>query len=330
MMGKIYHSISELVGHTPLLELGNYENKYHLKTEILAKLEYFNPNQSTKDRIAKIMIEEAEKEGKIKPGDTLVETTSGNTGIAEAAIAAAKGYKYQVYIQDQVSRERYKVIHAFGGETIPFSTVPEIKKVLEDTKGDFMAASNYLKEHKLRKDHTKFFLDQAANPKNSSAHRKTTGPEIWDDTDGNIDILIATVGTGGTLSGTGEYLKFQNPSIQIIGVQPGPHSLPSVEQPQPEYEITGIHPFIDVPDDHIPPVLDRDIYDEVITVEGDSATETTREIAKEEGILVGTSSGAALYAALQVARRPENEKKRIVVIFPDTGLRYLSTNLFDE
>jgi cysteine synthase A len=310
------------------LELSNYEKQHKLKAEIVAKLEYYNPNQSVKDRIAKAMIEAAEKNGDIKPGDTLVETTSGNTGIAEAAIAASKGYKYQVYIQDQVSAERFKVIRALGGEPIKLSTIPEVQKVLDETNGDFMASVKYLKEHFLLKDKSRFFLNQVGNPENTGAHRRTTGPEIWEDTDGKVDIFIAAVGTGGTLSGTAEFLKAKDPKVKVIGVQPGAASMPSPENPEPEYEITGIHPFQGVPEDHIPGALDRDIYDEVIEVEGEPAVRAVREVAKSDGILVGTSSGAALYAARLVAERPENKGKRIVVIFPDTGLRYLSTNLF--
>ena len=328
-MGAIHHSITELVGHTPLLELTNYEKEHKLQAEIVAKLEYFNPNQSVKDRIAKGMIETAEKQGLIHPGDTLVETTSGNTGIAEAAIAAAKGYKYQVYIQDQVSAERFKVIRALGGEPIKLSTIPSVKKILDETGGDFMAAVKHLKVNYLKKDKKRFFIVQVGNPENTGAHRKTTGPEIWEDTDGKVDIFIACVGTGGTLSGAGQYLKFQDPAVKVIGVQPGEASQPTVEHPSPEYEITGIHAFSGVPEDHMPGALDREIYDEVIEVEGDVAAQAVREVAKSDGILVGTSSGAALYAARQVAERPENRGKRIVVIFPDTGLRYLSTNLYE-
>jgi len=329
-MAKIHRSIAELVGHTPLLELTNYEKQHGLEAEIVAKLEYFNPNQSIKDRIAKNMIEAAEKEGKIHPGDTLVEVTSGNTGIAEAALAAAKGYKYQVYIQDQVSRERFQVIEALGAETIKLSTVPEVEKILTETNGDFMAAVKYLKENNLRHNSGRYFLDQVANPENTGAHRKTTGPEIWDDTDGNVDIFVAAVGTGGTLSGIGEYLKFQNPKIKVVGVQPGPGSLPAPGKTNPALEITGTHPFYGIPEDHMPGALNRDIYDEVITVESKEAAIAVRAVAKSDGILVGTSSGAALHAALLLAKKTENKGKRIVVIFPDTGLRYLSTKLFDE
>ena len=212
-MANINTSIAELVGKTPLLELTNYEKNHNLKAKILVKLEYFNPNQSVKDRIALAMIEDAEKKGLLKPGYTVVETTSGNTGIGLAAIAAAKGYKFRVYIQDNVSQERFQVIRAFGGEPIKLSTVPVIAEVLEETNGDFVAAIGALRERVLAKEENIFFVDQTANPANPGVHEATTGPEIWNDTDGNVDILVANVGTGGTVSGTGKFLKSKNPDI---------------------------------------------------------------------------------------------------------------------
>ena len=328
-MSKVYESITELVGRTPLLELKNFEKKHALKAKILVKLEYFNPNQSVKDRIAAAMIEDAEEKGLLKPGYTVVETTSGNTGIGLAAIAASKGYKFRVYIQDQVSEERFKAIRAFGGETIKLSEEPAIAKVLQETGGDFIAAIKALKEEVLSKEKDFFFVDQTSNPANPEIHEKTTGPEIWEDTDGKVDILVANVGTGGTVSGTGRYLKSQNPDIKVVAIQPGPGSLPSEKNPEPE-EITGVHPFEGVPAEWVPSTMDRTVYDEKFEVETIEAFRAAREAAKTDGILVGTSSGAAIYAALKVAQRPENEGKTIVAVLPDTGLRYLSTNLFNE
>ncbi len=327
-MAKIYSSIGELVGRTPLLELNGYEKKNELGAKVLAKLEYFNPNQSVKDRIALAMIEDAERSGKLKSGYTVVETTSGNTGIGLAAICAAKGYKFRVYIQDQVSEERFKVIQAFGGKTIKLGDEPVIRKTLDETKGDFVAAIKALKENVLSKEENIFFVDQCSNPANPEVHRRTTGVEIWNDTDGKVDILVACAGTGGTISGTGAVLKERNPAIKVVGVQPGPGSLPSDEHPVPEHEITGVHPFDGVPKEIIPSTLDRSIYDDVIRVEAVDAYSKAREVARTDGILVGESSGAALYAAEQLAKREENRGKNIVVIFPDTGLRYLSTGLF--
>ena len=293
-MGKINKSITELVGRTPLLELVNYEKKNNIDARILVKLEYFNPNQSVKDRIAFAMIEDAEKKGLLKPGYTVVETTSGNTGIGLAAIAAAKGYKFRVYIQDNVSQERFQVIKAFGGEIIKLSDEPVIAEVMKETNGDFVAAIAALRE-----------------------------------TDGNVDILVANVGTGGTVSGTGKYLKSKNPEIKVVAIQPGENSLPSDNNPAPE-EITGVHPFEGVPSERVPSTMDLNIYDEKFEVETIQAYKAAREVAKTDGILIGTSSGAAIYAATEIAKRPENKGKTIVAVLPDTGLRYLSTNLFNE
>ncbi len=328
-MAKIYESITELVGKTPLLEIKNYEKRHNLQAKVLVKLEYYNPNQSVKDRIALAMVEDAEKKGLLKPGYTIVETTSGNTGIGLAAIAATKGYKFRVYIQDQVSKERYQVIHAFGGETIKLSEEPAIAKVLEETGEDFVAAIKALREEVLSKEKDIFFVDQISNPANPAIHETTTGPEIWEDTEGKVDIFVANVGTGGTVSGTGRYLKAKNPEIKIVAIQPGENSLPSDANPEPE-EITGVHPFEGVPVERVPETMDLHIYDEKFEVEAVEAYRAAREVAKTDGILIGTSSGAAIYAATQIAKRPENEGKTIVAVLPDTGLRYLSTNLFNE
>ena len=328
-MSSVKTSITELVGKTPLLELVNYERKENLQAKILVKLEYFNPNQSVKDRIALSMIEDAEKRGVLKPGYTIIETTSGNTGIGIAAIAAAKGYKFRVYIQDNVSQERFQVIRAFGGEPIKLSTVPVIAEVLEETNGDFVAAIGALRERVLAKEENIFFVDQTANPANPGVHEATTGPEIWNDTDGNVDILVANVGTGGTVSGTGKFLKSKNPDIKVVAIQPGPNSIPSEANPEPE-EITGVHPFEGVPAERVPSTMDLNVYDEKVEVETIEAFRAAREVAKSDGILIGTSSGAAIHAATRLAERPENEGKTIVAILPDTGLRYLSTNLFNE
>ena len=265
-MAKIYESITELVGKTPLLEIKNYEKRHNLQAKVLVKLEYYNPNQSVKDRIALAMVEDAEKKGLLKPGYTIVETTSGNTGIGLAAIAATKGYKFRVYIQDQVSKERYQVIHAFGGETIKLSEEPAIAKVLEETGGDFVAAIKALREEVLSKEKDFFFVDQISNPANPAIHETTTGPEIWEDTEGKVDIFVANVGAGGTVSGTGRYLKAKNPEIKIVAIQPGENSLPSDANPKPE-EITGVHPFEGVPVERVPETMDLHIYDEKFEVE---------------------------------------------------------------
>lgn len=327
-MSNIKKSITELVGRTPLLELTNYEKLNELEAEIVVKLEYYNPNQSVKDRIALAMVEDAEKKGLLKPGYTIVETTSGNTGIGLAAIAAAKGYKFRVYIQDHVSEERFKVIKAFGGETIKLGEEPVLAKVLAETDNDFVAAIKELEEKVLSKEKKIFFVNQVANPANPEIHKNTTGPEIWEDTGGKVDILVSAVGTGGTVSGAGAYLKSKNPDIKIAAIQPGPGSLPSKDNPNPE-DITGVHPFSGIPEERIPPAMDTNIYDEAFEVETYQAYEAARAVAKSDGILIGTSSGAAIYVAAQLAKRPENKGKRIVVISPDTGLRYLSTGLFD-
>lgn len=325
----ISKSITELVGKTPLLELTNYEKKHQLEATVLVKLEYFNPNQSVKDRIALAMIEDAEAKGLLKPGYTIVETTSGNTGIGLAAIAASKGYQFRVYIQDNVSEERFKVIKAFGGEIIKLSEEPAVAEVLEATNGDFVAAIAALRTKVLAKEQDIYFVDQVSNPANPAIHEATTGPEIWEDTNGTVDILVANVGTGGTISGTGKYLKQKNPNIKVVALQPGVNSLPSEANPAPE-EITGVHPFEGVPLERVPSTMDLSIYDEKVEVETIDAYKAAREAARTDGILVGTSSGAAIHVAAELAKRPENKGKTIVAVLPDTGLRYLSTNLFNE
>lgn len=327
-MAKIYDSISQLVGSTPLLHLKGFEESQNLQARIYAKLEYFNPNQSVKDRIALEMLDRAEKEGKIKKGDLVVESTSGNTGIALAGLCAARGYRFKVFVQDDVSEERFKVMKALGAEVYKLSENKVVSKVLAETNGDFVAAVSALRDEYSGKPGV-FFADQLANTANPIAHEKTTGPEIWQDTDGAVDIFVACVETGGTLTGTARYLKSKKPSLYVVGVQPGAASLPSPENPAPE-QITGVHPFDGVPDNLVPPVFDRKIYDEKLEVETAEAYEAARSVAKSDGILVGTSSGAALAAAIKVAKRKEFEGKSIVVILPDTGLRYLSTKLFEN
>lgn len=326
-MPNIKKSIAELVGHTPLLELTNYEREHSLAAKIVVKLEYYNPNQSVKDRIALAMVEDAERTGALKPGYTIVETTSGNTGIGLAAIAAAKGYKFRVYMQDNVSAERFRVIEAFGGEVIKLSEEPAIADVLAATNNDFVAGIKALKEKVLAKEENIFFVDQTSNPVNPAIHAATTGPEIWADTAGAVDIFVANVGTGGTVSGTGRYLKSKNPNIKIVAIQPGPGSLP--HDGEVVEEITGVHPFDGIPAERVPATMDLTIYDEKVEVETREAYRAAREVARTDGILIGTSSGAAIAAATRLAERRENAGKTIVALLADTGLRYLSTNLFN-
>jgi len=324
----INNSIAELVGNTPLLRLSRFRQRFALPAEILAKLEYFNPNHSIKDRIALSMIEEAERSGRLKPGDTIADSTSGNTGIGLAALAAAKGYPFRVYLHDRLSEERFQILRALGAEVIPFSEVEGFAEVLEQSDGDFVAASRWLGENVITRQPNVFHTAQLENPANPAAHSLTTGPEIWQQTEGQLDIVIAAVGTGGTVSGIGRYLKEQNPAIQIIAVEPGPHSIPTAENPEAR-EITGVHAFSQVLPERVPPTLDRRAVDEAIAVELWQATAAAREVAVSDGILIGESAGAVLHAARQVALRPENHGKRIVAILADSGLSYLSTGLFD-
>ena len=307
----IYKKITELVGKTPLLELVNYEKKHNINATILAKLEYFNPAGSVKDRIALNMVETAEKEGKLKKGSVIIEPTSGNTGIGLASVAAAKGYRVIITMPDTMSVERRNILKAYGAELVLTDGAKGMKGAIE-------------KAEELAKEiENSFIPSQFENPANPEAHKKTTGPEIWDDTEGRVDIFVAGVGTGGTISGVGEYLKEKNPKVKVVAVEPSASAVLSGEAAGP-HKIQGIGAGF------VPKALNIQIYDEIIKIENEEALDTGREIAKTEGVLVGISSGAALAAAGKLAERPENKEKVIVVLMPDTGDRYLSTALFAE
>ena len=305
----IYKSAAELIGNTPILELTHIEDKENLKATLLAKLEYFNPAGSIKDRIALAMIEDAEKKGLLKKGSVIIEPTSGNTGIGLASVAAAKGYRIIITMPETMSVERRNLMKAYGAELV----------LTDGTKG--MKGAIAKAEELAAETPGAFIPQQFANQANPAAHYASTGPEIWQDTDGKIDIFVAGVGTGGTVTGTGKYLKEQNPDIKVVAVEPASSPVLSKGTPGP-HKIQGIGAGF------VPDVLDTAVYDEIITVADDDAFETGRLIAKSEGVLVGISSGAALHAALELAKRPENEGKNIVVLLPDTGDRYLSTALF--
>ena len=308
---KVYKKITDLIGHTPLLELGNIEAEEKLEAKIYAKLEYFNPAGSVKDRIAKAMLEDAEAKGALKPGSTIIEPTSGNTGIGLASAAAAKGYKLIIAMPETMSVERRKLMKAYGAELV-------LTEGAKGMKGAIAKAEELAKEIP-----NSFIPSQFSNPANPAAHEKTTGVEIWDDTDGTVDIFVAGVGTGGTITGTGRYLKSKNPNVKVVAVEPATSPVLSKGTAGP-HKIQGIGAGF------VPDTLDTKIYDEIIPVENDDAFETGRRIAKTEGVLVGISSGAALYAAIQLAKRPENKGKTIVALLPDTGERYLSTAMFSE
>ena len=305
---KIYNSIDELVGGTPLLALGRYGAD--MPAKIYAKLEYLNPAGSAKDRIAREMIAEAEKSGRLAPGGTIIEPTSGNTGIGLAAIAAAKGYRVIIAMPETMSRERQLLMKAYGAELV----------LTKGAKG--MAGSIEKAEELAREIPGAIIAGQFENPANPAAHRKTTGPEIWADTDGKVDIFVAGVGTGGTISGTGTYLKEKNPNVKIVAVEP--HDSPLLSK-----GTAGAHKIQGIGANFVPAALDTGIYDEIITVTTEEAYAAARALARCEGVLVGISSGAALHAARVLALRPENEGKNIVVLLPDTGDRYLSTDLFE-
>lgn len=309
-MANIKKSILELVGRTPLLEVTNYEKKHNLEAKVVVKLEYLNPAGSVKDRIALAMIEDAESKGILKPGATLIEPTSGNTGIGIAAVAAAKGYSAILVMPETMSIERRKLLQAYGAKLV----------LTEGSKGMKGAIA---KAEELNKEiEGSLILSQFTNKANPETHKRTTGPEIWEDSDGNVDIFVAGVGTGGTVTGVGEYLKSKNPDVKVVAVEPASSPVLSKGTPGP-HKIQGIGAGF------VPETLNTSVYDEIITVENEDAFATGREIATVEGVLVGISSGAALWAATELAKRPENKGKTIVALLPDTGDRYLSTALFE-
>ena len=310
-MSKIYTSADQLIGHTPLLELTHLEKAEGLKTKILAKLEYFNPAGSVKDRVAKAMIDDAEAKGLLKEGAVIIEPTSGNTGIGLAAVAAARGYRTIIVMPETMSVERRQLMKAYGAELV----------LTEGAKG--MSGAIAKAEQLAKEIPGGFVAGQFVNPANPEAHRQTTGPEIWEDTDGKVDIFVAGVGTGGTITGVGEYLKSKNPNVKVVAVEPAGSPVLSGGKPGP-HKLQGIGAGF------VPQVLNTSVYDEIIPVENEDAFQTSRRIGSTEGVLVGISSGAAAWAALQLAKRPENEGKTIVALLPDTGDRYLSTELFGK
>lgn len=310
-MSKVYTSLVDLVGHTPLLELKNYEKELNLEARIIAKLEYFNPAGSVKDRIAKEMILDAEAKGLLKPGSTIIEPTSGNTGIGLAAVATARGYRIIITMPETMSVERRNLIKAYGAELV-------LTEGAKGMKGAIAKADELAKEIP-----NSFIPGQFVNPANPEAHRKTTGPEIWEDLDGNVDIFVAGVGTGGTITGVGEYLKSKNPNVKVVAVEPKTSAVLSTG-------IAGAHKIQGIGAGFVPQTLNTKIYDEIITIDNDEAFHTGKKLGRTDGVLVGISSGAALEAATKLAKRPENKGKTIVVLLPDTGDRYLSTPLFQD
>jgi cysteine synthase A len=310
-MANIYRGFLDLIGNTPLVEVANLEKAYNLKAKVLVKLEYRNPAGSVKDRIAQAMIEDAEKKGILKEGSVIIEPTSGNTGIGLAAIAAAKGYRAILTMPETMSVERRNILKAYGAEIV----------LTEGSKG--MKGAIAKAEELAKEIEGSFIPGQFDNPANPKVHYETTGPEIWRDTDGKVDAFVAGVGTGGTVTGTGKYLKEQNPAVKVVAVEPA--SSPVLSQGK-----AGAHKIQGIGAGFVPKVLDTAVYDEIITVENDDAFAASKELTKKEGILTGISSGAALYAALQLAQRPEFEGKTIVALLPDSGDRYYSTPLFTE
>lgn len=310
-MARIYNSITELIGHTPIVRLNKLEQQKNIGAALLGKLEYYNPAGSVKDRIALEMIEAAERDGRLKPGGTIIEATSGNTGIGLAAVAAAKGYKAIFVMPDNLSKERSTILEGYGAKV--YFTPAELFMPGAGAKAAELAASI----------ENSFIPGQSGNPANPVAHMKTTGPELWEDTDGKIDIFVSAIGTGGTITGVGSYLREKNPNIEIIAVEP--EKCPVLSGGQ-----AGVHKIQGIGGGVIPPVLNRDIYNEIILVSDEAAYEETKNIAVTEGISVGISSGAALWAAIQVAKRPENQGKNIVTILADSGERYLSSGIYEK
>ena len=310
-MSKIYTSADQLVGKTPLLELVHIEQAEGLEAKVLGKLEYFNPAGSVKDRISKAMIDDAEQKGLLKPGSVIIEPTSGNTGIGLASVAAARGYRIIIVMPETMSVERRQLMKAYGAELV-------LTEGAKGMKGAIAKADELAKEIP-----DSFIPGQFVNPANPAVHKATTGPEIWEDTDGKVDIFVAGVGTGGTVTGTGEYLKSQNPHVQVVAVEPA-------SSPVLSKGVAGSHKIQGIGAGFVPDVLDTKVYDEIIPVENEDAFATGKLIGKKEGVLVGISSGAAVWAAIQLAKRPENKGKTIVALLPDTGDRYLSTPLFAD
>jgi len=309
-MGRIYTAAEQIIGNTPLLELTLLERDFQLEATILAKLECFNPAGSAKDRVARAMIDDAEKKGLLKPGSVIIEPTSGNTGIGLACVAVPRGYRVIIIMPETMSVERRQIMKAYGAELVL-------------SEGPSMTAAIARAEELAREIPDSFIPDQFNNPANAQAHYDTTGPEIWEDTDGEVDIFVAGIGTGGTITGTGRYLKEQNPAVQVVGVEPA--GSPYLTKGQ-----AGPHKLQGIGAGFVPKVLDTAVYDEVIPVENEDAFEVGRLLGQKEGMLVGISSGAALWAAIELAKRPENRGKKIVVLLPDTGGRYLSTEMFAE
>ena len=310
-MSKIFTSADQLIGHTPLMELTNIEKKHGLKAKLLAKLEYFNPAGSVKDRIAKAMIDDAETKGLLKPGSVIIEPTSGNTGIGLASVAAARGYRIIIVMPETMSVERRQIMKAYGAELV----------LTEGAKG--MKGAIAKAEELSWEIPNSFIPGQFVNPANPKAHFETTGPEIFDDTDGKVDIFVAGVGTGGTITGVGQYLKSRNPSVKVVAVEPKSSAVLSTG-------VAGPHKIQGIGAGFVPDVLDTKVYDEIIPVTNEDAFAVGKEIGRSEGVLVGISSGAALWAGIDLAKRPENAGKTIVVLLPDTGDRYLSTPLFAD
>ena len=310
-MSQIYTSADQLIGHTPLLELTHIEKAHGLKARIVAKLEYFNPAGSVKDRIARAMIDDAEAKGILKPGSVIIEPTSGNTGIGLASVAAARGYRIIIVMPETMSVERRQLMKAYGAELV-------LTEGAKGMKGAIAKADELAKEIP-----NSFVPGQFVNPANPRAHFETTGPEIWEDTDGKVDYFVAGVGTGGTVTGVGQYLKSQDPDVKVVAVEPA-------ASPVLSKGVSGSHKIQGIGAGFVPDVLDTKVYDEIIPVENDDAFTAGREIGRREGVLVGISSGAAIWAAIELAKRPENEGKTIVALLPDTGDRYLSTPLFAE